>query len=696
MARFLKPSDDSEWKEERPDYNTEGSTTFIYNPNRSQSIDKQRSRLPIYQNRNHILYLLERHQIIILIGETGSGKSTQVPQYLLESGWACDGTYVAVTQPRRIAVTSLSSRVAEEMGTVLGQAVGYSIRFDENTSGKTRLKYMTEGILLREMLRDPLLKQYSVIMVDEVHERSLNTDILLSLLKKIAKKRPELRLIISSATLDAEELRSYFDLTKRKMMPDLVDPNKEVKDYQIGSAVIMSVSGRCYPVDIFYLQEPAADYVKESVDTVIKISRTERSGDVLLFLTGHEEVETAVRLLRDYAQNAADSSRIDKLWVLPMHGSLPNEDQLKVFQRTPAGTRKIVVATNVAEASVTIPGIVYVIDCGFVKMRWYNPDTQTDALVIVPISQASAQQRAGRAGRVRAGKVYRLYKEDDFHKLAQFTPPEVQRSNLASAVLQLKALGVDDVVHFDFPSPPPARHLAVALEILYALQAIDDNGRLTDPMGLKMAEFPVDPIVSKLLLMSGQFECSAEIATIVAMMQVQNIFYYPTRGQESIKARVARRRFEAYEGDLITYLNVATAFTKHGDNPRWCSSNYLNKKGLKRALTLRDQLLKLLKRLEIPIKSAKRNAESVLRCIAASYFPNAAYLHSSGEYRTVLADVVLHVHPHSVLYAEEKAQWVVFGDVLHTTQLFMRDVTVIEPGWLEELAPHYFHKVTER
>jgi len=536
MARFLPPADESEWKEERPDFNTEGSTTFIYNPNRSQSIDKQRCRLPIFQNRNHVLYLLERHQTIILIGETGSGKSTQVPQYLLESGWASDGTYVAVTQPRRIAVTSLSSRVAEEMGTILGQTVGYSIRFDENvTPGKTRLKYMTEGILLREMLADPLLKRYSVIMVDEVHERSLNTDILLSLLKKIAKKRPELRLIISSATLDAEELRNYFDLSKRKVKPDLVDKDKELKGYQIGSAVIMSVSGRCYPVDVFYLQEPVPDYVKGSVDTVIKISRTERSGDVLLFLTGHEEVETAVRLLKDYAQNALDSSRTDKLWVLPMHGSLPNEDQLKVFQRSPAGTRKVVVATNVAEASVTIPGIVYVIDCGFVKMRWYNPDTQTDALVVVPVSQASAQQRAGRAGRVRPGKSYRLYTENDYHNLAQFTPPEVQRSNLAPAVLQLKALGVDDVVHFDFPSPPPARHLAVALEILYALQAIDDSGRLTDPMGLKMAEFPVDPMVSKLLLMSGEFECSAEIATIVAMMQVQNIFYYPTRGQESIK-----------------------------------------------------------------------------------------------------------------------------------------------------------------
>jgi len=337
-----------------------------------------------------------------------------------------------------------------------------------------------------------------------------------------------------------------------------------------------------------------------------------------------------------------------------------------------------------------------VVDSGFVKLRWYNPDTQTDALVVVPVSQSSAQQRAGRAGRMRPGKVYRLYRESDFEALSRFTPPEVQRTNLASAVLQLKALGIEDIVHFDFPSPPPARNLASALELLYALQAIDDKGRLTDPLGLKMAEFPVDPIVARMLLKSGEFQCSQEIATIVAMTQVQNVFYYPTRGQEAQKARIARRRFEAYEGDLITYLNVATAYAKHGDNPRFCPSHYLNKKALKRAMTLRDSLLKLLKRLGVPITSAKRDVEPVLRCISASYFPNAAYLHASGEYRTVLADAVLHVHPHSVLYTEVKAPWVVYGEVLHTTQLFMRDLTAIEPTWLEELAPHYFHKVTEK
>nr|CAH0106947.1 unnamed protein product [Daphnia galeata] len=690
---FPKPNTDvSDWKEERPDFNSDESTNFVYNPHRSQSIENQRKRLPIFENRDQVLYLLEKHQFLILIGETGSGKSTQVPQYLLESGWGCDGKVIAVTQPRRVAALSLAARVADEIGTSLGQMVGYSIRFDEQISDKTRLKFVTDGMLLREMLTDPLLKKYCVIMVDEVHERSLNTDILLSLLKKICKKRPELRLVISSATLDAEELKNYFALNK---------DNKSCSDrciqahYQVGSAVVMNVVGRCYPVDIFYVQDPVSDYLKASVDTVIKISIHEPSGDVLVFLTGFEEVEAVVRLLKEYANTIADTTNKDKLSVLAMHGGLSNEDQLQVFQRPSLGRRKIVVATNVAEASITIPGIVYVIDCGFVKLKWFNADTQTDALVVVPISQASAQQRAGRAGRIRAGKVYRLYTEDYFYTLNRFTPPEVQRSNLSPAVLQLKALGVDDVIHFDFPSPPPAQHLAVALELLFALKAIDTTGRLTDA-GLKIAEFPVEPIMGKMLLSSKDFKCSKEIVSIVAAMQVQALFYYPTRGQESIKARTARRKFEAHEGDLITYLNVVTAFAKHGECSRWCQSNYLNKKSLKRVVVLRNQLIKLLRRLDIPISSAEGELQPILRCIASSFFPNTAYLHPSGQYKTVLADIVLQVHPHSILFAEEKAPWVVFGEVLQTTQLFMRDITVIDPTWLEELAPHYFQKVTER
>lgn len=694
MFKFAKPTDLPDWKEERPDFNSDEVTSFIFNPHRSQSIENQRKRLPIFENRDQFLYLLETHQFLILIGETGSGKSTQVPQYLLESGWGCDGKTVVVTQPRRVAVLSLASRVADEMGTSLGQTVGYSIRFDEQISIKTRLKFVTDGVLLREMLTDPLLKKYCVIMVDEAHERSLNTDILLSLLKKIAKKRPELRLIISSATLDAEELKNYFTWKNKSTIDE--NGSTEVQQYKKGTAAIMNVIGRCYPVDIFYVQDPVPDYVKASVDTVIKISIHEPPGDVLVFLTGYEEVETTVRLLKEYANTIAESSRKDKLHVLAMHGGLSNEDQLQVFQRSPNGRRKIIVATNIAEASITIPGIVYVIDCGFVKLKWFNADTQTDALVVVPISQASAQQRAGRAGRMRPGKAYRLFTEDYFYTLNRFTPPEVQRSNLSSAVLQLKALGVDDIIHFDFPSPPPAQHLAVALELLFALKAIDSSGCLTDPTGLRIAEFPVEPIMAKMLISSNEFKCSAEIASIVAAMQVQALFYYPTRGQDSIKARIARRKFEACEGDLITYLNVVTAFTKHGDCPRWCQSNYLNKKALKRVLVLRSQLIKLLQRLGIPYSSAEGEIEPILRCIASSFFTNTAYLHPCGEYKTVLADVVLNVHPHSILYAEEKVPWVVFGEVLQTTQLFMRDITIVDPLWLEELAPHYFQKVTER
>nr|CAG4643743.1 EOG090X01NK [Lepidurus arcticus] len=371
-----------------------------------------------------------------------------------------------------------------------------------------------------------------------------------------------------------------------------------------------------------------------------------------------------------------------------MYGSLPFRDQIKAFQRPPQGCRKIVVATNVAEASVTIPGIVYVVDCGFVKLRWYNPDTQTDALVVVPISQASCVQRAGRAGRMRPGKVYRCYTEEAFHTLPEYTPPEMQRTNLSPAILQLKALGIDNVLRFDFPSPPPARTLATCLQLLYALEAMDKSGHLTHPLGERMAELPLDPLLARLLCISGEFECSQEIAAIVAMLQIQNIFVYP-RGAEAIRARMVRRRFEAREGDLLTYLNVFCGYAANEGAQRWCSQNYVNKRALQRAETFQKQLLSTIKKMGIPTKSCRGDAKAVLRCITAGMFPNTAYLHMSGEYRTVAADVVLHVHPHSVFYTEERPPWVIFGEVLHTTQLFMRDLVAIDPKWLEELAAIY-------
>ncbi|RUS75928.1 hypothetical protein EGW08_016316, partial [Elysia chlorotica] len=376
-------------------------------------------------------------------------------QYLLEAGWAAEGHVIGVTQPRRVAAVTVAARVAEERGSILGDEVGYLIRFDNSCDEeKTRVKFMTDGMMIREIMKDPLLRKYSIILLDEAHERALNTDIVLGLLRKIQKKRKDLKLIVASATLDAEEMRDFFNTN------DTDDPEKD-------TASILTVEGREYPVDIHYTLDPVPNYIKASVDTVMKIHFNEQSGDVIVFMTGLHEVDDVVSQLISEARKLKKDDM--KMRVLPMHGSLPASEQMKVFERGSRYTRKIVVATNIAEASITIPGICYIVDSGFVKLKAYNPMSGIESLVIVPISQASANQRAGRAGRLRAGKAFRLYTEEEFVKLPAATIPEMQRSDLATVILQLKALGVANVLRFHFMSPPPAQNMVRGLELLYAL-----------------------------------------------------------------------------------------------------------------------------------------------------------------------------------------------------------------------------------
>lgn len=636
------------------------------------------------------MYLLEKYQTLVVQGETGCGKSTQIPQYLAECGYTKigeDGKKLAigVTQPRRVAATTLAARVAEERQCRLGTQVGYNIRFDECfIAGETEIKYLTEGILTREMMSDPLLKQYSVIIIDEAHERTLYTDILLGLVKKILRKRPELRLIVSSATLEAESMKDFFNL------------NDNEEDSSKDTSTILCIEGRTYPVDIYYLKEAVPDYVKACIDTVISIHEKESSGDILVFLTGQEEVENACSILFDWARQNKHRQDIKKLFVLPLYAALPHSEQMKVFETFPRSVRKVIVATNIAEASVTIEGVNFVVDCGFVKLRFYNPKTCTDSLIIMPTSQASAEQRAGRAGRVRPGKAYRLYREEDFRRLQLFTPPEIQRTSLPAPILQLKALGINNIVKFQFPAPPPERNIVTALDLLYALGAIDDNGSLTTPLGLQMAEFPLHPMFAKMLLVSAEFGCSEEALTIAAMLQVQNIFTQPSSGQRSIQARKAKHSFSVEEGDWITYLNVFNAFVKEGKVRSWADRNYLNYKGLLRAVEVRHRLVSLLNRFRIKLKSAE-DVDTIRRCIVAGFFANAAYMHHSGVYRTVRGDYELHIHPSSVLYTKSRPPpYVIFNEVLHTSKEFMRDIVTVEPKWLYELAPHYYDFATDR
>uniref|UniRef100_A0A4X1TQK5 Probable ATP-dependent RNA helicase DHX35 n=1 Tax=Sus scrofa TaxID=9823 RepID=A0A4X1TQK5_PIG len=657
LVKFWRPGTEGPGvsiSEERQSLAENSATTVVYNPYAALSIEQQRQKLPVFKLRNHILYLIENYQTVVIVGETGCGKSTQIPQ--------------------------VAGRVAEERGAVLGHEVGYCIRFDDCTDPlATRIKFLTDGMLVREMMVDPLLTKYSAVMLDEAHERTLYTDIAIGLLKKIQKKRGDLRLIVASATLDAEKFRDFFNQN------DTSDPTRD-------TCVILTVEGRTFPVDIFYLQSPVPDYIKSTVETVMKIHQTEGDGDILAFLTGQEEVETVVSMLIEQARALGRTGMKRHLRVLPMYAGLPSFEQMKVFERVSRSVRKVIVATNVAETSITISGIVYVIDCGFVKLRAYNPRTAIECLVVVPVSQASANQRAGRAGRSRSGKCYRLYTEDAFDQLPQSTVPEMQRSNLAPVILQLKALGIDNVLRFHFMSPPPAQSMVQALELLYALGGLDKDCRLTEPLGMRIAEFPLNPMFAKMLLESGNFGCSQEILSIAAMMQIQNIFVVPSN-QKSQAIRV-HRKFAVEEGDHLTMLNVYEAFIKHNKNSQWCQEHFLNYKGLVRAATVREQLKKLLVKFQVPKKSSEGDPDPVLRCIVSGFFANAARFHSTGVYRTIRDDHELHIHPASVLYAEKPPRWVIYNEVIQTSKYYMRDVTAIESAWLLELAPHFYQQGT--
>ncbi|KRY69080.1 putative ATP-dependent RNA helicase DHX35 -like protein, partial [Trichinella pseudospiralis] len=614
----------------------EVNTGILYNTNLTAfSVQQQRVRLPIYKNRDVILYLIEKYQTLIIFGETGCGKSTQIPQYLLEAGWA-DKQKICVSEPRRVAAVTLATRVAEERASILGHEVGYVVRFDDFTqSDKTRVKFMTDGILVREIMKDPLLNQFSVVIVDEAHERNVNTDITLGLLRKIIAKRPELRLIISSATLDAKEFHNFFNIN------DSDDPSRN-------TSFILSVEGRTCPVDVFHLKRPIPDYVKASVITAINIHRTEPpGGDILIFLTGQDEVINCCDMLKEESKKLTG---YDRLWVVPIYGALPFKEQIKVFDSSPSGTRKVTVATNIAEASITIPGVVYVIDCGFVKMRALHPDTGIESLMIVPISQASAQQRAGRAGRIRPGKAFRLYPESEFDKLRPFTVPEIQRIHLAPALLQLKALGINNVLRFHYLSRPPAMSMSRGLELLLALGAIDEDGKLTSPLGVQMAELPLPPMHAKALLVSGSLHCSEELLSIMAMLQVQDIFLSPFGSKH--KAEVMKRKFSVEDGDHLTMLNVYACFTEAGKTQRWCAEHYVNYKGLCRATEIRAQLLTFLRRFKIPIVSCFGRLDAIDRikqALVSGFFSCAAKLDHTGTYRTIRENFPLKISKGSAL-----------------------------------------------
>jgi pre-mRNA-splicing factor ATP-dependent RNA helicase DHX16 len=639
---------------------------------KKMTIAECKTSLPVFPFREKLLQAIEEHQVLIVEGETGSGKTTQIPQYLYEHGFCkrtnAEGEVITVkigcTQPRRVAAMSVSARVAEEMGVKLGNEVGYSIRFEDCTSERTVLKYMTDGMLLREFLSEPDLGSYSVMIIDEAHERTLHTDILFGLIKDISRFRPDLKLIISSATLDAEKFSEFFD-----------------------DAPIFRIPGRRFPVDIYYTKAPEADYIDACVVTVLQIHVTQPLGDVLVFLTGQEEIETCQELLTERTKKLG--SKIKELLIVPIYANLPSDMQAKVFEPTPKGARKVVLATNIAETSLTIDNIIYVIDPGFNKQNSYNARTGMESLIVTPVSKASANQRAGRAGRVAAGKCFRLYTAWAYqHELEANSVPEIQRVNLGNVVLLLKSLGINDLIHFDFMDPPPHETLVLALEQLYALGALNHMGELTK-MGRRMAEFPTDPMMSKMILASEKYKCSSEILTIAAMLSNNaSIFYRPK--DKIIHADTARKNFFSPGGDHLTLMNVYNQWAETDHSTQWCYENFIQFRSMKRARDIRDQLEGLLERVEIDLNADQAvDIVNIRKAITAGYFYHTSRLSKGGNYKTVKHNQTVMIHPNSSMF-EDLPRWVIYHELVFTTKEYMRNCIEIKNDWLLEVAPHYY------
>ncbi|KAH8279074.1 hypothetical protein KR026_001220, partial [Drosophila bipectinata] len=657
---------------------------------RYQNLYKKRITLPVFEYQADFMRLLSQHQCIVLVGETGSGKTTQIPQWCVDFAVSKGRKGVSCTQPRRVAAMSVAQRVSEEMDVNLGEEVGYSIRFEDCSSAKTLLKYMTDGMLLREAMSDPMLEQYQVILLDEAHERTLATDILMGVLKEVIRQRNDLKLVVMSATLDAGKFQQYFD-----------------------NAPLMNVPGRTHPVEIFYTPEPERDYLEAAIRTVIQIHMCEEIegtnpsfpkrlyliifpfiGDILMFLTGQEEIEEACKRIKREIDNLG--SEIGELKCIPLYSTLPPNLQQRIFESAPppnangAIGRKVVVSTNIAETSLTIDGVVFVIDPGFAKQKVYNPRIRVESLLVSPISKASAQQRAGRAGRTRPGKCFRLYTENAFkNEMQDNTYPEILRSNLGTVVLQLKKLGIDDLVHFDFMDPPAPETLMRALELLNYLAALDDDGNLTD-LGAVMSEFPLDPQLAKMLIASCQHNCSNEILSITAMLSVPQCFVRPNEAKKA--ADEAKMRFAHIDGDHLTLLNVYHAFKQSNEDANWCYENFINFRSLKSADNVRQQLARIMDRFNLRRTSTEFTSKdyyvNIRKALVQGFFMQVAHLERTGHYLTIKDNQNVQLHPSTCL--DHKPDWVIYNEFVLTTKNYIRTVTDVKPEWLLSLAPQYY------
>ncbi|XP_069768028.1 probable ATP-dependent RNA helicase DHX40 isoform X2 [Narcine bancroftii] len=611
--------------------------------------------LPIQQYREQLVQAVREHPFLIVSGETGSGKTTQFPQYLQRAGLGRHGV-IGVTQPRRVAAISVALRVAEEMGCNLGRTVGYQVRFDDCTSEVTAIKYMTDGCLLREILHDPGLNQYSVIILDEAHERSLSTDILFGLLKSLSAqgktppvRRIPLKVVVMSATLDTEKLSVFLH-----------------------SCPVYYISGRTYPVKELFCN---------------LIGPKDKHGMGLV----KEKGESI-----DYQYDVRDRS-VEGLLILPLYGSMSTDQQRKVFLPAPSHIRKCIVATNIAATSLTIDGIRYVVDCGFVKQLNHNPLVGLDTLEVVPISKSEAVQRTGRAGRTSAGKCYRIYSKEFWEVcMPDHMVPEIQRSSLTSVILTLKCLGVNNVIGFPYLDSPEERHILEALKQLYQNDAIDRAGCVTK-LGRLMVEFPLPPSMTRALIKAAAVGCECLLLPVAAMLSVENVFIRPGNTDKLKEAELRHEELAKEAGGSNDFLMLLNIFQtcKASDSPSaWCRKYWIHWRAMKTAFSVESQLQEILKKIkkrkDFPSDTYDGSKSELLRrCLCAGYFPNVARRSVGKAFHTMDGHgSVVHIHPSSVLFDQEsQLDWIIFHDVLVTSKIYMRTLCPIRYEWVKDLLP---------
>jgi len=792
----------------------------------TKKLQKSRQDLPIWSRKSDIRWALQHNDVLLLNGETGSGKSTQTPQFLYTEPWCRKNTVkittkdgreeqvsvggmIAITQPRRVAAITLAHRVAKEMGFSLergykgGGSVGYSVRFDTNMPTGTKIKFLTEGMLLQEMLKDPNLRQYSAVIVDEIHERSVDVDLVAGFLRlllhgdKKGRGGVALKVIVMSATLDMGGLEAFFGNKKarpeykpgtnygRPIAPHLLQYYKteiddspgsddtysswsgfsspssdkesstvEItppstngvatktflnsntspimngvktklsstnalppvhipstnsiqalefddaeKDYRVASengVAVLYVKGRQYEVDVKYELAPVSDYLDKMMRTVCMLHVTEAlPGDILCFLTGQEEIEVLKGQLEHHAASIAKN--FPRMKIMPLYGALKAEDQQEVFERVEEKfTRKIVLATNIAETSVTVPGVRYVIDCGKAKVKQFRPRLGMESLLIKPISSTSAIQRQGRAGREMKGKCFRLYTEDEFAAMEDDEKPEILRSDVVEAVLKMKARGVDDILGFPLMDRPDYLAIEKALLQLHSMGAVDDGGKLTDS-GEKMASFPLPAAYGRVIVEAAKADCLLEAIDVISCITSDSEVYLQAKSEdEQIEMEENRKLIQHPKGDVLTYLNTMKKYAyENADRIEWCKRYMISARAMRMALTIRRQLRqiclhqKLLTEVPPPdpqpfSELSPQKEDILLKTFLKAFVAKTAVLGGDGSYSTMVGRNTINIHPSSVMHGR-KTEAIMFLEHVFTAKSYAKKVSAIQANWIDSV-----------